>query len=124
MPGPLHAKATSSSDNEALSLLRLLDPVVAADPYALYRALREHDPVHWDPYMHAWVVTSYQEVVTVVTNYSADRAPAAAYLDQLGLSFMKPFADMMRQQMLFMDPPMHARLQKRGMRIHLRRCAQ
>jgi pimeloyl-[acyl-carrier protein] synthase len=110
MPGPLHAKATSSSDNEALSLLRLLDPVVAADPYALYRALREHDPVHWDPYMHAWVVTSYQEVVTVVTNYSADRAPAAAYLDQLGLSFMKPFADMMRQQMLFMDPPMHARL--------------
>jgi cytochrome P450 len=88
--------------------LHLLDPEVAADPYALYRALREHDPVHWDPYMHAWVVTSYQEVITVVMNYSADRAPAAAYLDQLGLSFMKPFADMMRQQMLFMDPPMHA----------------
>ena len=29
-------------------------------------ALREHDPVYWDPYMHAWVVTSYPEVVTVL----------------------------------------------------------
>jgi pimeloyl-[acyl-carrier protein] synthase len=104
---------TSPSDvcgDESLSLLRLLDPSVSADPYALYRALRMHDPVHWDPYMHAWVVTSYAEVITVLTNYSADRAPAADYLDRLELSFMKPFAEMMRQQMLFMDPPMHARL--------------
>ena len=99
----------SNSPNN-LSLLRLLDPDVSDDPYALYRALREHDPVHWDPYMHAWVVTSYAEVIAVLTNYSADRAPAGDYLDRLGLSFMKPFAEMMRQQMLFMDPPMHARL--------------
>jgi hypothetical protein len=60
--------------------------------------------------MHAWVVTSYPEVITVLMNYSADRAPAADYLERLGLSFMKPFAEMMRKQMLFMDPPMHARL--------------
>jgi pimeloyl-[acyl-carrier protein] synthase len=102
--------AVAESNDEGISLLRLLDPGVSADPYALYRALREHDPVHWDPYMHAWVVTSYTEAINVLMNYSADRAPAAEYLDQLGLSFMKPFADMMRQQMLFMDPPMHARL--------------
>ncbi len=50
------------ADSEDLSLLRLLNPEVLADPHALYRALREHDPVHWDPYMHAWVVTSYPEV--------------------------------------------------------------
>jgi pimeloyl-[acyl-carrier protein] synthase len=104
------ASAVAAENNERLSLLRLFDANVSADPYSLYRALREHDPVHWDPYMHAWVVTSYPEVVTVLTNYSADRAPAADYLDRLGLSFMKPFGEMMRQQMLFMDPPMHARL--------------
>ncbi len=102
--------AVSETNDESLSLLRLLDPDVIAEPYALYRALREYDPVHWDPYMHAWVVTSYPEVITVLTNYSADRAPAADYLEHLGLSFMKPFAEMMRQQMLFLDPPMHARL--------------
>jgi cytochrome P450 len=72
--------------------------------------LREYDPVHWDPYMHAWVVTSYPEVVTVLMHYLADRTPAPAHLDQLGLSFMKPFAETMLQQMMFMDGAMHSRL--------------
>jgi pimeloyl-[acyl-carrier protein] synthase len=96
--------------NESLSLLRLLDPDVISDPYPLYRQLRELEPVHWDPYMHAWVVTGYPEVVTVLMNYSADRTPPPAYLARLGLSFMKPFAEVMLQQMLFMDGTMHARL--------------
>ena len=104
------AKPVAEANDGSLSLLRLLDPSVSADPSPFYRGLREHDPVHWDPYMHAWVVSSYAEVVNVLTNYSADRAPAADYLERLGLSFMKPFAEMMRQQMLFMDAPMHARL--------------
>jgi pimeloyl-[acyl-carrier protein] synthase len=98
------------TNTENLSLLQLLYPEVLADPYSLYRALREHDPVYWDPYMHAWVVTTYPEVSTVLANYSADRAPAADYLDRLGLSFMKPFSEMMRQQMLFRDGNMHSRL--------------
>src|ERR1700691_3278898 len=102
--------AVEEANDANLSLLRLLNPEVLAEPYALYRALREYDPVHWDPYMHAWVVTSYPEVVTVLMNYSADRTPPPAYLDRLGLSFMKPFAEVMLQQMLFMDGAMHARL--------------
>jgi pimeloyl-[acyl-carrier protein] synthase len=81
-----------------------------ADPHVLYRALREHDPVHWDPYMHAWVVTSYSEVIPVITSYSADRTPPLEHLDQLGLSFMRPFSEMMLRQMLFMDGAKHARL--------------
>lgn len=102
--------AAGYADDESLSLLRLLDPDVIAAPYELFHALRTFNPVHWDPYMHAWVVTSYSEVVTVLMNYSADRTPQPAYLDRLGLSVMKPFAEMMLQQMLFMDPPMHGRL--------------
>jgi cytochrome P450 len=104
------ASAIAEVNNENLSLLRLLNPEVLEEPYTLYRALREYDPVHWDPYMHAWVVTSYPEVITVVMNYSSDRTPPMDYLDRLGLSFMKPFAEMMLQQMLFMDAPMHSRL--------------
>ena len=98
------------ADSENLSLLRLLNPEVLAEPHALYRSLRELSPVHWDPYMHAWVVTSYAEAVTVLKNFSADRTPPLAYLDQLGLSLMKPFAEVMLQQMMFMDGAMHARL--------------
>ena len=93
-----------------LSLLQLLDAHVLADPWEFYRSLREHSPVHWDPYMHAWVVTGYSEVVTVLKDYSADRTPPLEYLEQLGLSLLKPFAEMMQQQMLFMNSPMHARL--------------
>ncbi len=104
------SNTVEESNNENLSLLRMLNPEVLADPHAHYRALREYDPVHWDPYMHAWVVTTYAEAVTVLMNYSADRTPQAAYLDKLGLTFMKPFAAMMIQQMMFMDGAMHARL--------------
>jgi len=92
------------------SLLRMLDSDVIAAPHVRYRALREYDPVHWDPYMHAWVVTSYAEAVTVLMNYSADRTPTPAHLDMLGVSFIKPFAAMMLQQMMFMDGAMHSRL--------------
>jgi pimeloyl-[acyl-carrier protein] synthase len=104
--------ALAETNNENLSLLRMLDPKVLADPYVLYRALRECDPVYWDPYMHAWVITSYPEVIRVVTDYSSNRTPPMDYLDRLGLSFMKPFAEMMLNQMLFMDAPMHSRLRK------------
>jgi cytochrome P450 len=104
------AGTAAGANDESLSLLRMLSPEVLADPYAHYRALREYDPVHWDPYMHAWVVTTYQEVVTVLMNYSADRTPAPAYLDRLGLSFMRPFSEIMLQQMMFMDGAMHSRL--------------
>ncbi len=102
----------AETNNENLSLLRTLNPEVLANPHVLYRALREYDPVHWDPYMHAWVVTSYPEVIRVVKDYSSNRTPPMDYLDRLGLSFMKPFAEMMLNQMLFMDAPMHSRLRE------------
>ncbi len=105
-----HASAVVEANNATLSLLRLLNPDVLADPHTLYRALREHGPVHWDPYMHAWVVTGYAEVTTVLMHYSADRTPPPAYLDRLGLSLMKPFSEVMLQQMMFMDGTMHSRL--------------
>ncbi|MGB6689719.1 MAG: cytochrome P450 [Terracidiphilus sp.] len=104
------ASGIAEANDKNLSLLRMLDSEVLAHPYALYRSLRDYDPVHWDPYMHAWVVTSYPEVVTVLMNYSADRTPPPDYLDRLGLSFMKPFAEVMLMQMMFMDGAMHTRL--------------
>ncbi|MGA7624823.1 MAG: hypothetical protein WCA91_14715, partial [Candidatus Acidiferrales bacterium] len=50
----------------SLSLYHLLSPEVLANPYPLYHQLRTHDPVHWDPFLHAWVVTRYRDVVTVL----------------------------------------------------------
>ena len=104
------ADRTTEDSHKALSLLRMMDPEVLASPDLHYRALREYDPVHWDPYMHAWVVTSYSEAVTVLMSYSAERTPDPAHLDQLGLGFMRPFAEVMQQQMMFMDSTAHSRL--------------
>ncbi|MGH7828962.1 MAG: cytochrome P450 [Candidatus Binatia bacterium] len=94
----------------ALSLYHLLDPDVLADPYPLYRRLRTEDPVHWDPFLHAWVVTRYADVVTVLHRFSAARTPTPEQLNALGLSTLNPIAQVMVKQMLFMDPPAHTRL--------------
>jgi pimeloyl-[acyl-carrier protein] synthase len=93
-----------------LSLLRMLDPEVLADPHTHYRNLREYDPVHWDPYMHTWVVTTYPEVIAVLTSCSADRTLTKRQLEKLGLHAMEPLAEFLGRQMMFMDGSQHARL--------------
>lgn len=94
----------------SLSLYQLLNPDVLADPYPLYRKLREEDPVHWDPFLHAWVVTGYSDVVTVLHKFAASRTPTPAQLSSMGLASLEPIAQLMVKQMLFMDGAAHARL--------------
>lgn len=93
-----------------LSLYHLLDPEVLANPYPLYQRLRDEDPVHWDPFLHAWVVTRYADVVTVFQRFSADRTPTPEQLTALGMAELAPLAQVMVRQMLFLDPPDHARV--------------
>ena len=93
-----------------LSLYHLLDPEVLANPYPLFKKLRDHDPVHWDPFLHAWIVTRYEDVVTVLTRFSADRTPTPEQLDSMGMAAMNPIAQVMVKQMLFLDAPAHTRL--------------
>jgi len=94
----------------AMSLYHLLDPQVLANPYPLFRRMRAEDPVHWDPFLHAWVVTRYADVLEVLLNFSADRTPTPAQLDEMGLSSLNPIARVMVKQMLFLDAPAHTRL--------------
>lgn len=93
-----------------LSLYQLLDPAVLANPYPLYRRLQSETPVYWDPYLHAWVVTRYADVVTVLHHFSANRTPTPEQFAALGLAELGPVSQMMVKQMLFMDAPDHTRL--------------
>jgi len=95
---------------KALSLYHLLDPEVLANPYPLYSRLRDEDPVHWDSFLHAWVVTRYSDVVEVLHRFSANRTPTPEQLSAMGLSALNPIAQVMVRQMLFLDPPDHTRL--------------
>lgn len=94
----------------ALSLYHLLDPEVLGNPYPLFHRLRREDPVHWDVYLHAWIVTRYPDVLEVLHTFSANRTPTPEQLTQMGLSNLNPIAQLMVQQMLFMDAPTHTRL--------------
>jgi pimeloyl-[acyl-carrier protein] synthase len=95
----------------SLSLYQLLDPEVLANPYPLFKRLREADPVHWDSFLHAWVVTRYEDVIDVMLKCSADRTPTPQQLEAMGmLAEMQPIAQVMVKQMLFMDAPSHTRL--------------
>jgi cytochrome P450 len=100
----------NTGTDEVLSLYQLLDPQVLANPYPLFHRLRSEDPVHWDPFLHAWVVTRYKDVVTVLYHYSADRTPTPEQLTAMGLESLNPIAQVMVKQMLFLDAPAHTRL--------------
>src|SRR6266516_1671730 len=102
--------AQASRKPEVLSLYRLLDPEVLANPYPLYQRLRTEDPVHWDSFLHAWVVTKYPDVIRVLHHFSANRTPTPEQLNTMNLSALNPIAKVMVRQMLFMDPPDHTRL--------------
>src|SRR5438445_1992958 len=103
------AFAASESDR-TLSLYHLLEPEVLSDPYPLFHRLRTEDPVHWDPFLHAWVVTRYADVVTVLHDFSANRTPTPEHLARIGLAELAPIAQVMIKQMLFLDPPTHTRI--------------
>src|SRR6188474_2329485 len=92
------------------SLFLLTDPEVLADPYPLYHRLRSERPVHWDPFLHSWVVTRYPDVIEVLHHFSANRTPTPEQLTAKGLGALNPIARMMVRQMLFMDAPDHTRL--------------
>jgi cytochrome P450 len=93
-----------------LSLTRLLDPTVLANPYPLYARLRDEAPVYFDPFLHTWVVTRYADVMKVLLTFSADRTPSPDQLSAMGMSAIGPIAQVMVKQMLFLDPPAHTRL--------------
>src|SRR5258708_30290481 len=89
----------------SLSLYHLLDPGVLADPYPLYARLREEDPVHWDPFLHCWVVTRYADVHSVLHSFSADRTPSPEAMRALGLAHIEPIAAVMVKPMRVLAAP-------------------
>jgi pimeloyl-[acyl-carrier protein] synthase len=110
MPTASEPAVSARNPKETLSLYHLLDPEVLANPYPLYHRLRAEDPVHWDPFLHAWVVTRYQDVVHVLHHFSAARTPTPEQLTSMGLPALNPVAQVMMRQMLFLDAPAHTRL--------------
>ncbi|HEX4633343.1 MAG TPA: cytochrome P450 [Gemmatimonadales bacterium] len=104
--------AVATEPTATLSLHRLMDPEVLANPYPLFHRLRREDPVHWDPFLHCWVVTRYEDVQRVLHTFTAARTPTPEQLEAMGLEGLAPLGRIMVRQMLFLDPPDHTRLRR------------
>jgi cytochrome P450 len=85
------------------------------DPYELLDTLRSIAPVHWSPLLHAWVVTSYQDVTAALGHprLSSDRSAinARGIPDVLRPTYGSLIAHI-SNWLGFTDPPRHSRLRR------------
>ena len=100
------------------------DPAVLADPFPLYRRLRDEDPAHWSTRLKAWVLTRYDDVkrVCLDTTMSSDRLrPFFATLPPPEAKRVEELARYLTLWMVFRDPPEHTRLRRLAAKVfHVR----
>ena len=92
------------------------DPATNADPFPIFRRLRESDPVHWSEPMNVWVVTRYEDVKAIALNnteVSANRlAPFFAAVPEGRRTGYVSLMMYLSTWMVFRDPPDHTRLRR------------
>lgn len=90
-------------------------PEFLADPFPVFRRLREDDPVHWSPRLKAWVLTRYDDCKAVFLDkgVSSDRLrPYFATLPGAEAARIGQIIRYLTHWMVFRDPPEHARLRR------------
>lgn len=95
-----------------------LDPIIRNDPFPFYRALREQDPVYYDPGLDVYLVTRYDDAMTVLRDpltYSLEHG----YQDRYANGHVEELAEIMERDgggfirdIIACDPPRHTRLRK------------
>jgi len=100
------------------------DPAVLADPFPLYRRMRDEDPAHWSPRLKAWVLTRYEDIkrVCLDSSMSSDRLrPFFATLPSPEAARIAELARYLTLWMVFRDPPEHTRLRRLAAKVfHVR----
>ncbi|HYF17196.1 MAG TPA: cytochrome P450 [Ramlibacter sp.] len=93
------------------------DPATLADPYPLFRRMRDEDPCHWSPRLRSWVLTRYDDVKAVCIDkgdrLSSDRL--RPFFATLPGEEARRIGDIIRYLslwMVFTDPPEHTRLRR------------
>jgi cytochrome P450 len=93
----------------------LFSPEALANPYALYKTMRDHDPVYYSEALGYWFLTRYQDVEAALKDerLSADRS--SLFIQQIGnldISLIQNFLRLASGMMIEMDPPMHTKFRK------------
>jgi cytochrome P450 len=95
-----------------------------ADPFPVYRRLRDEDPAYWSAELKSWVLTRYGDVkrVCLDSRMSSDRLrPFFASLPSAEAQRMAELIRLLTLWMVFRDPPEHTRLRRLASRVfHVR----
>ncbi len=94
----------------------LLAPEVIENPYPLFARLRETDPVHWNAAFQLWVLTRYDDVVSMVRNHEMfssavirnDPRPPYPPIDAEDVGLFSEVRDFRADQLVEQDRPAHA----------------
>ena len=96
--------------------LNWMSPEVRANPYPLYERLRTHAPVYYAAQTHQWILTRYDDCVTVLKDPHFGREILKLHTrEEMGLDPEPPadvrsLVEAQGAWMLFKDPPDHTRL--------------
>jgi cytochrome P450 len=91
----------------------LLDPIHVADPAALFRRMRERDPIAWSARHRAWVITGHPELDAAFRDRRLSTERMDAFKARQTGSRAEALAaaiELLEGWMLFHEPPTHTRL--------------
>ena len=109
---PAHLEAMALGD------MSLTDPVIQAHPQAFYTKLRNEDPVHYDEKLGMWLVSRYDDIVTLLRDPKTF-SDKQGYEAQYASGFFEEFKQILIEQgggffpdVIKSDPPEHTRIRK------------
>lgn len=95
--------------------LDLKHPANLQAPYALWRWLREREPVFWSESLRGWVITRYDDCLAILQQplrFSADRFRTIAPEYQSSRPAVQDVARLLQDWFVFRDPPDHTRMRR------------
>lgn len=90
-------------------------PRVIADPFPVYRQLRESAPVYWDEPEQWWLFTRHNDVTAALLDGRLSAQVGTPSVDELPVSEQQRYArlrEVLGKLLMFTDPPAHTRLRR------------
>ena len=82
------------------------DPEVIADPYPLYRDLRDRAPAYWSHGANSWVLSRYDDVAAALADPGTYSSASGIFPTPPGVDMTELFLPML----IMSDPPRHTQL--------------
>jgi pimeloyl-[acyl-carrier protein] synthase len=103
-----------SSTQAPAPVIDLFSPEARNNPYPVYRALQDRDPVHWCEPLHGWLLTRFADVSHALSSPAFSPGGGIAEMfAHLPPAEREEFAPLTRHLSLWMgtlDPPVHTRI--------------